>query len=193
MFGIVMGHLLTHDEKLSWSKLVGVLVGIAGVGILVGWDVVAGSSADLTARLALLAAPFCYVLANIYARRRLGHYPPFTIAAMQMVAAMLVTFPLALAVDRPWSLAVPSLAALGAVVGMGVLGSALAALCHFTVLQRAGATNASLVTLIMPLTPILLGGMFLGEQLSARDVAGALVIATALVIIDGRALRLRRP
>jgi len=193
LFGIVLAHLLTHDEKLSWSKVAGVLVGIAGVGILVGWDLVAGSSADLMARLALLAAPFCYVLANIYVRRRLGHYPPFVIAAMQMVGAMFVTFPLALAVDRPWSLEAPSLAALGAIVGMGVLGSAFAALCHFTVLQRAGATNASLVTLVMPLTPILLGGMFLGEQLSAHDIAGALVIAVALVVIDGRVLRLGRP
>jgi drug/metabolite transporter (DMT)-like permease len=194
LFGIVLAHLLTHDEKLSWNKVAGILVGIAGVGILVGGDVAAGASTDLMARLALIAAPLCYVLANVYVRRRLGRYPPFTIAAMQMVGAMLVAIPLALAVDRPWSLAAPSLAALGAVVGMGVLASALAPLCHFTVLRRAGATNASLVTLVMPLTPILLGGIFLGERLSARDVAGALVIAAALVIIDGRALRpLRRP
>jgi drug/metabolite transporter (DMT)-like permease len=191
LFGIFLAHLLTHDEKLSWNKLAGILVGVAGVGILVGYDVVAGASADLVARLALLGAPLCYVSANIFVRRRLGRYPPFVIAAMQMVGAMFVAFPLALAVDRPWTLPAPSLAALGAIVGMGVLGSAFASLCHFTVLQRAGATNASLVTLIMPLTPILLGGMFLGEQLSARDMAGALVIAAALIIIDGRALRLR--
>jgi drug/metabolite transporter (DMT)-like permease len=76
--------------------------------------------------------------------------------------------------------------AAAAIVGMGVLGSALASLCHFTVLQRAGATNASLVTLIMPLTPIVLGGMFLGDRLTLRDMIGALVIAAALVIIDGR-------
>ena len=72
---------------------------------------------------------------------------------------------------------------------MGVFGSALASLCHFTVLQRAGATNATLVTLIMPLTPIVLGGVFLGDRLSPRDMLGALVIAAALIIIDGRALR----
>jgi len=193
LFGIFLAHLLTHDEKLSWNKLAGILVGVAGVGILVGYDVAAGASADLVARLALLAAPFCYVSANIFVRRRLGRYPPFVIAAMQMVGAMFVAFPLALAVDRPWTLPAPSLAALGAIVGMGVLGSAFASLCHFTVLQRAGATNASLVTLIMPLTPILLGGMFLGEQLSARDILGGLMIAAALIIIDGRVLRLGRP
>jgi drug/metabolite transporter (DMT)-like permease len=189
LFGIFLAHLLTHDEKLSWNKVAGILVGIAGVGILMGFDVVAGASPDLWARLALLAAPFCYVCANIYARRRLDQYPPFVIAAMQMIGAIFVAFPLALAVDRPWALPAPSLQGMGAIVGMGVLGSALAALCHFTVLQRAGTTNASMVTLIMPLTPVLLGGIFLGERLSQRDIAGALVIAAALVIIDGRVLR----
>jgi drug/metabolite transporter (DMT)-like permease len=83
----------------------------------------------------------------------------------------------------------PSLKVVGAIVGMGVFGSALASLCHFTVLQRAGTTNALLVTLIMPLTPILLGGVFLGDRLTPRDMAGALIIAAALVIIDGRVFR----
>ncbi len=105
---------------------------------------------------------------------------------MQMVGSIFVTFPLAAVVDQPWQLPMPSLAALGAIVGMGVLGSTLAPLCHFTVLQRAGATNASLVTLIMPLTPIVLGAVFLGDRLTPRDMLGALVIAAALIIIDGR-------
>jgi drug/metabolite transporter (DMT)-like permease len=150
--------------------------------------VVVGTSADLMARLALLAAPFCYVCANIFVRRRLGGYPPFVIAVMQMVGAMAVSLPVAAAIDRPWEHAAPPAAALLAIVGMGVLGSALPSLCHFTVIQRAGATNASLVTLIMPLTPVTLGGIFLGERLSATDIAGALIIAAALIIIDGRVI-----
>jgi drug/metabolite transporter (DMT)-like permease len=192
LFGIFLAHLLTHDEKLSLDKLAGILVGIVGVAILVGPDLALGSGADVAARLALLAAPLCYVCANIFARRRLGNYPPFVVAAMQMVGAIFVAFPLALAVDRPWTLPVPSLTILAAIAGMGVLGSALASLCHFTVLQRAGSTNATLVTLIMPLTPILLGGIFLGDRLSPRDIAGALVIAAALAIIDGRLLKALR-
>jgi drug/metabolite transporter (DMT)-like permease len=183
LFGIFLAHLLTHDERLSWTKAAGIVVGIAGVGILMGRDLLAGASADLTARLALIAAPLCYVCANIFVRRRLGGYPPFVIAVMQMLGAMLVASPLALVVDRPWESPMPPATALAAIVGMGVLGSALPSLCHFTVLQRAGATNASLVTLIMPVTPIALGWMFLGERLSTTDIAGALVIAAALIII----------
>ena len=189
LFGIFLAHLLTQDEKLSWNKFAGIVVGIAGVSMLVGYDFAFGSSADVLARLALLAAPLCYVCANIFARTKLGHYPAFVVATMQMVGAIFVAFPLALAVDQPWTLPMPSLQAVGAILGMGLFGSALASLCHYTVLQRAGATNASLVTLIMPLTPILLGGMFLGERLTLREALGALVIGAALVIIDGRLLR----
>src|SRR5215510_6712480 len=59
LFGIFMAHLLTHDERLSWTKAVGIVVGIAGVGILMGRDLLTGASADLMARLSLIAAPFC--------------------------------------------------------------------------------------------------------------------------------------
>ena len=192
LFGIFLAHMLTHDEKLSGNKLAGILLGIVGVAILVGYDFAVGSMADTLARLALLAAPLCYVLANIYARNKLGEYPPFVIAMMQMVASIFIAVPLALAVDHPWTLPLPSLTVLWAIVGMGVLGSALAGLCHFTVLRRAGATNALLVTLIMPLTPILLGSIFLGEHLTGRDMLGAAIISAALIIIDGRVLRLVR-
>jgi drug/metabolite transporter (DMT)-like permease len=192
LFGIFLAHMLTHDEKLSWTKAAGILVGLAGVAVLMGRDLLGGASADLLARLALIAAPLSYVCANIFVRRRLGGYPPFVIAVMQMVGSIFVAVPLALAFDRPWQHAPPSPGALAAIAAMGVLGSALPSLCHFTVLQRAGATNASLVTLIMPLTPILLGGLLLGERLSATDIAGALIIATALLIIDGRLLRVLR-
>src|SRR5262245_41621766 len=156
LFGIILAHVLTHDEKLSANKLAGILLGVAGVAILVGSDLAVVSSADLLARLALLAAPLLYVPANIYARNKLGEYPPFVIAMMQMSASVFISVPLALAVDWPWMLPMPSLAVLGAIIATGLFGSGLAALCHFTVLQRAGATNAMLVTLIMPLTPIVL-------------------------------------
>lgn len=189
VFGILLAHLLTQDEKLSVHKLAGSLVGFAGVVILVGYDLASGTGMDVPGRLALLAAPLCYVLANIFARTKLNDHPPFVIALMQVMGAMILSVPLALIVDRPWNNPLPSWSALGAIAGMGIFGAGLASLCHFTVLRRAGATNALLVTLIMPLTPILLGGLFLGEKLTQRDMLGACVIAAALILIDGRVLR----
>jgi drug/metabolite transporter (DMT)-like permease len=192
LFGIFLAHIITHDEKLSWHKLIGILVGMAGVVVLLGEQFVFGSAADVVARLALLAAPLMYVCANLFARVRLAHYPAFVVAVMQMIGAVLVAMPLAFAIDQPWRLPTPSWAALGAILGMGLFGSAFASLCHFTILQRAGATNASLVTLLIPVTPIALGWVFLGETLTPRDMLGALTIAAALIIIDGRLFGLSR-
>jgi len=192
VFGIFLAHLLTHDEKLSGHKLAGILVGVMGVVILVGADFGMGSGLDILAKLALLAAPLCYVSANIYARHHLSEHHPFVIAVMQMLCSMIVAIPIALVIDQPWNSPPPSMQALVALAGMGILGSGLSSLCHFTVLRRAGVTNASLVTLIMPLTPIFLGGLFLGERLTQRDILGASVIAAALILIDGRVLQWAR-
>ena len=192
LFGVFLAHYLTQDEKLSVNKVAGIVVGILGVGLLAGADLTHASGASLLARLALIGAPLCYVLANIYARTRLGSYPPFMLAFMQAAGGIPSTLLLCLLVDQPWTLPMPSLAALAAIAGMGGLSMGLASLCHYTVLRRAGTTNALVVTLIMPLTPIFLGGLFLGDRLSGRDIAGALVIAAALLLIDGRILRALR-
>lgn len=186
VMGLFLAHALTKDEKLSANKLAGVLAGLLGVTILVGYDFAIGSGLDVLARVALLGAPLCYVLANIFARTQLGAHPPFVIAVMQMLGSMILALPAMLILDPPWNHAMPSAKTILAICGMGALGSGFSALCHFTVLRRAGATNASIVTLIMPLTPIVLGGLFLGERLSVRDMVGASIIAAALILIDGR-------
>lgn len=76
-----------------------------------------------------------------------------------------------------------------AVLGSAGLSTALAYLVFFQVLRRSGATNVTLVTLLVPVTAILLGYLVLGEPISAREIAGALIIASALLVIDGRVLR----
>jgi drug/metabolite transporter (DMT)-like permease len=72
---------------------------------------------------------------------------------------------------------------------MGFIGSGLAPLCHFTVLRRAGPVNSMLASIVVPITPVVLGAMFLGERLSLRELFGGLIIACGLLIIDGRPLR----
>jgi drug/metabolite transporter (DMT)-like permease len=79
-----------------------------------------------------------------------------------------------------------------AVIGLAVLSTALAYIVFFQILRRSGATNVMLVTLLVPLTAILLGALVLGETISAREILGALVIGSALLVMDGRVLRLAR-
>lgn len=188
LFAIFLAHLLTRDEKLSGPKLFGILMGITGVAILALPDLMGGAQGSLLAKLALVTTAIMYAFGGIYSRR-LGHYPPQVIAAAHMLMTLTIGLPVMLIVDRPWTLPMPSAAALGAVASAGIFASALASIIYFTLIKRAGATNALLVTLLLPLTPMLLGYLVLGETMSGRELIGAAVIGLALLVIDGRLLR----
>lgn len=181
------------DEKLYARRVAGVIVGLVGVIVLHGQslDFEAGQSVGI---LLCLAAAFFYGLAALYARRNLLDSPPLATAAFQLTASSLVMAVVAAAVERPWQLPLPGLATWLAVVGSAALSTALAYVIFFRILRRAGSTNVMLVTLLIPVTAILLGYLVLGETISFREIVGAVVIGSALLIIDGRMSRLfRRP
>jgi drug/metabolite transporter (DMT)-like permease len=195
IWGVIVAHMLTADERLTPARLAGVLLGFGGVAVMIGPHLLAGLGGDLAALLACLVATFCYALAGVWARRfkALG-VAPVTVATGQLTAAALVMLPLALIVDRPWLGAAPPPAAWAAIVALALFCTAFAYILYFRLIETAGATNALLVTLLIPPTAILLGALFLGETLSPRDFAGMALIALGLAAIDGRVLgRLRRP
>jgi drug/metabolite transporter (DMT)-like permease len=181
------------DEKLYARRVAGVIVGLIGVIVLhgPGLDFEAGQSVGI---LLCLAAAFFYGLAALYARRKLLDSPPLATAAFQLTASSLVMAVVAAAVERPWQLPLPGVATWLAIVGSAALSTALAYIIFFQILRRAGSTNVMLVTLLIPVTAILLGYLVLGETISLREIVGAVVIGSALLIIDGRMSRLfRRP
>jgi drug/metabolite transporter (DMT)-like permease len=183
LFAVFIAPMFVPEERLSWRRVAGIGVGIAGVAILVSGK---GASVSLGSAALLLAAAFSYASANVMTRLFFPGYPPFVIACAQMLASFALAAPAALLFDQPWTQPLPSHTTLLAIASMGIFSSAFASLCHFTVLRRAGATNAMLVTLLVPVTPILLGAILFGERLLMREIVGALVIALALLIIDGR-------
>ncbi len=188
LFAIFLAHAMTRDERISGLKLAGIVIGILGVAILAMPDLMAGSQASLLAKLALVTASVLYALGGIYSRS-LGHYPPLVISAAHMAMTLLISLPAMLIFDRPWTLPMPGWHVIAAVAATGIFASALASIIYFTLIKRAGATNALLVTLLLPLTPMVLGYLVLGETMSGRELAGAAVIGLALLVIDGRLVR----
>jgi drug/metabolite transporter (DMT)-like permease len=191
LFTILLAHIFTHDERITPNKIAGVVVGIAGVGIVMGPDAWDGATVSFLAKLALVAASLLYAIGGIYARR-FRDLPPLVITTSIMTAGAVLSLPLSLYFDEPWTLPQPSTEVALAVLATGIFGSALAGIAYFRVFTVSGATNAMLVTLLLPITPIIGGALYLGEVLKAREMAGSLVIMLALVIIDGRLFRLWR-
>jgi drug/metabolite transporter (DMT)-like permease len=189
----LLAHLLTADEKLTTNRLTGVLLGIAGVAVLVGPEAIAGHRPSLLGMLCVLGATVSYSLSGVWGRR-LKDTPPAVAAASQLVCSSLLIVPLALILDRPWQLHAPSAAVTAAVLGLAALSTSLAYVVFFRILAASGATNVMLVTLLVPVNAILLGTALLGEEFALRHAAGALLIGAALLTIDGRVLKwLRRP
>jgi drug/metabolite transporter (DMT)-like permease len=187
LFTVVVAHALTRDERLSPRKAAGVAVGFAGAAAMIGPDALGGLGGAALAQLACLGAALCYAFAGIFGRRfrRLG-VPPLVTATGQVSASSVILLPLMLLVDRPWTLPMPPPAIWGAVLGIGVLCTALGYWLYFRILAAAGATNLLLVTFLIPVSAILLGVLVLGETLLGRHVLGMALIGGGLAFIDGR-------
>jgi drug/metabolite transporter (DMT)-like permease len=187
LFTVLVAHVLTQDERLSARKLAGVIVGFAGAAIMIGPDALQGLGANALAQFACLGAALSYAFAGIYGRRfqRMG-VTPLATAAGQVSASTVMMLPLMLLVDRPWTLAMPHAATWAAVIGVGLLSTALAYVIYFRILATAGATNLLLVTFLIPVSAILLGVLVLGETLLARHLLGMALIAAGLAFIARR-------
>jgi drug/metabolite transporter (DMT)-like permease len=185
---LIIANALTSDEKLSWNKVAGILLGVAGTAVMIGPGLIAGLGGPVWAKFALVGASLSYAFALIFARRFKG-VPPAVVATGQLTASTAMMLPVVFIVHGSAGLFDASAPVWAAVLALALVSTAFAYILYFNVIASAGATNASLVTLIVPASAILLGAVFLGERLDLFEFAGMALIGLGLVTIDGRLLR----
>lgn len=189
LFTVIVAHFLTSDEKMTGGRLAGVVVGFAGVVLMIGPEAFEGLGTNILAQLAVLGAAISYAFAGVFGRRfRSLGIAPLVTATGQVTASTVVLIPLAIVVERPWMLPMPALEVWGAIIGLALLSTALAYILYFRVLATAGASNVLLVTFFIPISAILLGSTILGEKLELKHFVGMGLIGLGLVAIDGRPL-----
>jgi len=185
LFGMVLAHVVTQDERLSAHRLLGVMIGNAGVAAMMGLQLLDRIGTELWAQIAMLGAGLSYAIAGLYGRR-LRHLPPMLTAAGQTTCSSLMLIPVALAWYPLATLSMPSATTWLALLGLAGPCTALGYWLYFRLLATAGATNLLLVTLLIPVGAIALGTLVLGETLLARHLVGMALIAAGLIVIDGR-------
>jgi drug/metabolite transporter (DMT)-like permease len=188
LFTVVIAHVLTHNEKLTAGRTLGVLIGFAGVVVMIGADLLQGLGNNLLAQLAVLGAAVTYGFASVYGRR-FRQLPPICTAAGQVTTSTIVMLPVALLLERPWSLPMPGWQTFAALALLGALCTAFAYGLYFRILRTAGSTNISLVTFLVPVSALLLGMLILGERLEPKHFLGMALIGVGLAAIDGRPWR----
>lgn len=190
LFTVLVASALLPDERATPLKLGGVVIGLAGVVVMIGPDALDGLGAAVLAQLAVLGATVSYAFAGVYGRRfkTLG-VDPIVTAAGQVAASAIFLAPIALYVEQPLALPMPGVFVWASVAGLALLSTALAYILYFQILSSAGATNLLLVTFLVPVSAIWLGVAVLGETLEPLHLLGMATIGVGLAAIDGRLFR----
>ena len=191
IWGVVVAHFLTNDELMTPRKIAGVLLGFGGVATMIGPALLSNIGSSGLAEIACVTASLSYALAAVWARRfRRQGISPLSVTTGQLTAGAAMMLPVAMLVDHPWAHPFPPLSAWGAIIALALFCTAFGYVLYFRLIETSGATNALLVTLLVPPVAILLGGTFLGETLAPQDFIGLALIALGLAAIDGRLLSL---
>ncbi len=186
IFAVLLAHFLTADERLTFSKILGVVVGFMGVYLMMKPELSDGFSWRGLGQAAVLLAALSYGFAGIFGKR-FKNIPALVNSAGMLLCSTVIMLPLAIIVDAPFGIQ-PSIEAIAAVLGIAVVSTAAAYLLYFHLLAAVGATNVLLVTFLIPISALLLGVGVLGEDIRLAEYAGMGCIFLGLIIIDGRVM-----
>ena len=174
-----------REERMTTHRVIGVVLGIVGVVVISRPDALSADARLLGIGLCLSGA-LSYGFAALWGRRHLADVAPLKSATCQLLASTLIIAMVVAVVDRPWTLAAPSAGTWLALGALALFGTAVAYIVFFEILVRAGGSNVMLVTLLIPVTALLLGNLFLSEPIFMFEIAGAATIGLGLLFIDGR-------
>jgi len=183
---VLLAHVSTVDEKLNRWTFIGVLFGLAGVTLLMGWQSLQSLGGETLSQLAILIGAVCYSV-NAIITRKLTHLAKWPMSASLLLGAAVIMVPLSLYLEQPWQLELHSNAVL-AIVALAIGPTAIATWMILIIIGRAGASFLSQINFLVPLFGVLLASVFLHERLPADAWLGLLVIlvGVALARVGGR-------
>lgn len=168
----LLGLRLDPAERASGIRVLGLLIGLAGVALLLGFDV-GGSESELLGAGMVALATLCYAIGVLLIRFKLAGVSQLGVSARTMICACVVlAVPAAILAPHQ----VPPLPALAAVLVLGVVCTALAFVAYFNLVQIAGPSRAVLITYVNPAVAVLLGIVVLGERANLVTAAGFCLI-----------------
>lgn len=188
LFTIIIAHFVLPDEKITAARLAGLGVGFLGVVVLVSRDLAPeGLTGNVWGQVAVLAAAVSYAVALTFSRRYLRNQPPAVQSFMVLLFADALLWAATPIAESPLQWPTSPLAWF-AVVWLGLLGSCVAYLLFFSLINAWGPTRASLVTYVFPVIGVFLGVLLLGETADWRLLAGSALVVAGILVVNLRAL-----
>ena len=185
MLTALLAHFFIADEKLNKVKVIGILLGLCGFMTLLLPTILDGSiDADTYSIVICLSGSMCYAIGMIYARIFLKNLPRYTGPCMQLTTASLYMIPAMLLIDPPLHLSAINLDTIANMFGLSILGTALAFIMYFKIVEQSGATYLSMVAYLLPFTAAMFGVIFLNESISVNFAIAISFIMLGLYCVN---------
>jgi drug/metabolite transporter (DMT)-like permease len=184
LFTMLIAHLFLLDERITRGKVLGLLVGFGGVVLLFSQDVAGGLAVNsLLGQAAVLVAALMYAGSSVFARRFLRQVSPILQAFITVTVADVLVWIAAPLVESPLEVPAGTLIWIS-IIWLGILGSCVAYLLYFYLIQEVGSTRATLVTYVLPVVGVALGVIFLNEQLNVQLAAGTILVVAGVWVVN---------
>jgi drug/metabolite transporter (DMT)-like permease len=183
LFTIFIAHIFLHDDRMTVQKVLGLLIGFAGVIVLMSEDITSGAQSSILGQGAVILASLFYAGSGVFARRVTRNIDGTVRGALPLVTAALFMWAIGPWAEKPFEF--PSLPLTWtAILWLGVLGSGVAVLMLYYLIHEIGPTRTSMVTYLFPVGGVILGVIFLNEHLSWQLIAGTILIILSLVVVN---------
>jgi drug/metabolite transporter (DMT)-like permease len=183
IFTAVFAAAFLIEERFTSGRLIGLLLGFAGIIVLTGDDALHVTDADVLGQLAVVAAAACYGASAVYSRTLLRDNDPVTLSALQLAMGTLICVPLVIGLEGKPAYGSMGLDAWGSLLGLGLAGTGIAYIAYLWLIEHTGSVRASLVTYIVPVIALFLGWAVLDESLGLNVIAGAALIVFGVATV----------
>lgn len=183
LFTLIIANYYLHDDKMNAQKIIGLLIGFAGIVVLLSKDLLASAHNSVMGQAAVILASLFYAGTAVAARKYTQHVSGPARGAAPLITATIFMWFIGPFVEAPFK--IPALPITWiAILWLGILGSGIAIIMNYYLIHEIGPTRTTMVTYIFPLGGVVLGVIFLNEQLSWQLLAGAVLIISSLFVVN---------
>ena len=186
-FSIILASILISDEKLNFSRIIGVIIGVLGVIITIGYDNLIEFNEEGIGPYYILLATISYSFAGIWAKVKMKNISSLLSATGMTSISAILLFPIVMIYHQEQFYLIDQMVLKNAIL-YALSCSVFAYLIYFKILETTGAGNLLICTIIVPASALILNYIVLGEQIISKEIFGIIIISIGLIILDGRIL-----
>ena len=186
LFTVILAHYWPNGEKATLNRIIGVVVGICGVSILMGFSF-DDLNNSIDGQIAILLASVSYAISVLFGKQIDSSIHPAISATMMLCISSIILMPIVIYMGVDF-IEVSKIESIIPLLGLSIFSTAIAYLIFYKLIKNIGS-NVMLVTLLMPISAIFMSIIFLGESIATQHIIGLILIIIGLILVDGRILQ----